>query len=84
MGTSVAGNSANNMGISGTESHFDLVSSFMLLNSGSEDTRPLNLVKSSQEFAQTKWNNTWSINGRFEAKSTEQFIYLENQVEKIL
>ncbi len=81
MATSVAA-IANNMGISATESA-DLVSSFMLLNAGSEDTA-LNLVKSSQEFAKQNGIIPAQLMGDL-AKSTEQFaLFGESGGENII
>lgn len=81
MATSVAA-IANNMGIGATESA-DLVSSFMLLNAGSEDTA-LNLVKSSQEFAKQNGIIPAQLMGDL-AKSTEQFaLFGESGGENII
>ena len=81
MATSVAA-IANNMGISATESA-DLVSSFMLLNAGSEDTA-LNLVKSSQEFAKQNGIIPAQLMGDL-AKSTEEFaLFGESGGENII
>lgn len=73
---------AENMGISGAEAA-DLVTSFMMLNNGSEQTS-LDLVKSSQEFAKQNGIIPAQLMSEL-AKSTEEFaLFGEDGGENII